>query len=75
MPPLLDYLQLKTHNGGVTKLTGDPSRKVSFFGLDLFSLHRSADEVPRYLDRVDSQDAQMCAKGQSIGSHLLSPAC
>jgi protein-L-isoaspartate(D-aspartate) O-methyltransferase len=31
----------------------DPARKVSFSGLDLYSMYTSAYEVVRYLDRVD----------------------
>ncbi|KAI0815276.1 hypothetical protein BC629DRAFT_1645253 [Irpex lacteus] len=60
MPPFLDHL--KNYNETVMKLTGDPSRKVSLFGLDLYSLHRSADEVLRYLDRVDPQGAKSARK-------------
>jgi protein-L-isoaspartate(D-aspartate) O-methyltransferase len=32
---------------------GEPERKVSFSGLDLYSMYTSAYEVVRYLDRVD----------------------
>lgn len=60
MPPFLDYL--KNYNETVMNCTGDPSRKVSFFGLDLYSLHRSADEVLRYLDRVDPHGARAARK-------------
>ena len=60
MPPFLDYL--KRYNEAVMARTGDPSRKVSFFGLDLYSLHRSADEVLRYLDRVDPEGAKTARK-------------
>ncbi len=37
---------LRRHNSG-------QDRPVGFFGLDLYSLHRSMDEVIGYLDRVD----------------------
>lgn len=60
MPPFLDYLQ--EYNNAVMKTTDNASRKVSFFGLDLYSLHRSADEVLRYLDRVDPQGAKAARK-------------
>lgn len=60
MPPFLDHL--KNYNETVMKLTGDPSRTVSLFGLDLYSLHRSADEVLRYLNRVDPQGAKSARK-------------
>ncbi len=36
----------------------EPERKVSFSGLDLYSLYTSAYEVVRYLDRVDPIAAQ-----------------
>jgi len=32
---------------------GDPAQRVSFHGLDLYSLHTSASEVIAYLDKVD----------------------
>ncbi|KAI0094600.1 hypothetical protein BDY19DRAFT_982048 [Irpex rosettiformis] len=60
MPPFLDHM--KEHNEAVIKSTGDPSKKVSFYGLDLYSLHRSADEVLRYLDRVDPEGAKAARK-------------
>jgi protein-L-isoaspartate(D-aspartate) O-methyltransferase len=31
----------------------DPRRQVSFSGLDLYSMHASAEEVVRYLERID----------------------
>jgi erythromycin esterase-like protein/predicted phosphoribosyltransferase len=34
------------------------SRKVGFYGLDLYSLHRSMEAVVEYLDRVDPEAAQ-----------------
>lgn len=60
MPPFLRYL--RSYNESVMKLTADPSRKVSFFGLDLYSLHRSADEVLRYLDEIDPEGARAARK-------------
>jgi protein-L-isoaspartate(D-aspartate) O-methyltransferase len=44
---LLEWLRAFNHE------TPDPARKVSFSGLDLYSLYTSAYEVVRYLDRVD----------------------
>ncbi len=43
----LDWL--RDHNRG----EDNPARRVSFSGLDLYSLYTSAYEVVRYLDRVD----------------------
>jgi erythromycin esterase-like protein/predicted phosphoribosyltransferase len=37
---------------------GDERSKAGFYGLDLYSLHRSIDEVISYLDRVDPAAAQ-----------------
>jgi erythromycin esterase-like protein/predicted phosphoribosyltransferase len=37
---------------------GEPSAKVGFYGLDLYSLYRSAEEVIGYLSRVDPDAAQ-----------------
>ena len=60
MPSFVQYL--KDYNEVVMRRTGDPSQKVSFFGLDLYSLHRSADEVLRYLDKVDPEGARTARK-------------
>jgi protein-L-isoaspartate(D-aspartate) O-methyltransferase len=38
--------------------TAEPQRKVSFSGLDLYSMYTSAYEVVRYLDRIDPVAAQ-----------------
>ena len=40
---------LRAYNGQVA----DPARRVSFSGLDLYSMYTSVYEVIRYLDRVD----------------------
>ena len=41
---------LRWHNG---RCAADGRRQTGFYGLDLYSLHRSADEVIGYLERVD----------------------
>lgn len=46
---------MREHNGRI----GDPDRKVSFHGLDLYSLYTSAHEVLRCLDRVDPDAARI----------------
>jgi protein-L-isoaspartate(D-aspartate) O-methyltransferase len=46
---------LRDHNEGV----GEPERKVSFHGLDLYSLHSSIHAVTTYLDRVDPDAARV----------------
>ncbi|KAJ3550747.1 hypothetical protein NM688_g5004 [Phlebia brevispora] len=60
MPAFVQYL--RNYNDRIIKQTGDPSKKVSFFGLDLYSLHRSAAEVLRYLERVDPAGAKAAKK-------------
>jgi erythromycin esterase-like protein/hypoxanthine phosphoribosyltransferase len=40
---------LREHN----ERAGDERRKTGFYGLDLYSLHRSTQEVVSYLERVD----------------------
>lgn len=41
---------LRWHNG---RCTADGRRQTGFYGLDLYSLHRSMDEVIGYLEQVD----------------------
>jgi protein-L-isoaspartate(D-aspartate) O-methyltransferase len=41
------------------RLTRDPERKLSFHGLDLYSLYTSAAEVISYLERVDPPTAAL----------------
>ncbi len=49
--PVLDFVGwLREHND---RVAGDERAKAGFYGLDLYSLHRSIDEVVTYLDRVD----------------------
>ncbi|KAJ8494918.1 hypothetical protein ONZ51_g2030 [Trametes cubensis] len=56
MPPFIDYL--KQHNERILKETKNPSKTVSFYGMDLYSLHRSAQQVLEYLERVDPGGGQ-----------------
>ncbi len=50
---LISWLQ--EHNAGIE----DEARKVSFHGLDLYSLHSSIEEVVRYLEDVDPEAAEV----------------
>jgi erythromycin esterase-like protein len=53
---VLDFIQwLRMHNDGVS----EPERKVSFHGLDLYSLYSSIGSVIRYLEKVDPEAAQV----------------
>ncbi len=49
---------LRVHNDTVE----DPTRQVSFHGLDLYSLFTSRDEVLTYLDRVDPPAADVARR-------------
>jgi erythromycin esterase-like protein len=51
----LDFVEwLREHNDAF----GDQARKVGFYGLDLYSLFTSIEEVLAYLDKVDPEAAQ-----------------
>lgn len=60
MPPFIQFL--REHNDRIMEEARDPFRKVSFYGMDLYSLHRSADEVIKYLERVDPEGAKRARK-------------
>ena len=51
---VLDFVGwLRDHNADVATR----ERQVGFFGLDLYSLHKSMDEVIRYLEKIDPEEA------------------
>ena len=51
---VLEFVEeLRKHNEGLP-----PERKAGFYGLDLYSLQTSIEEVLRYLDKVDPEAAQ-----------------
>lgn len=53
---VLDFIDwLRMHNDGVS----EPERKVSFHGLDLYSLYNSIASVIRYLEKVDPEAARV----------------
>ena len=60
MPGFIEYM--RDYNDRVMKETNDPHKKVSFFGMDLYSLNRSADEVIKYLEAVDPEGAKAARK-------------
>ncbi|PCH33492.1 erythromycin esterase, partial [Wolfiporia cocos MD-104 SS10] len=64
MPPFIEHL--RAHNARVD----DPARRMSFYGMDLYSLHRSADEVIRYLERVDPKGAKKARKIEEMTEAL-----
>jgi protein-L-isoaspartate(D-aspartate) O-methyltransferase len=54
-----DFVEwLRSHNGEVR----DPARRVSFYGLDLYSLFTSISAVLRYLDDVDPDAAALARR-------------
>ncbi len=48
---------------------GEESRKAGFYGLDLYSLHRSVEEVISYLEGVDPQAAARARERYSCFDH------
>ena len=51
---VLDFVGwLKTYNSEVRA-----AKRIGFYGLDLYSLHKSMDEVIRYLERIDPAEAR-----------------
>jgi erythromycin esterase-like protein/predicted phosphoribosyltransferase len=48
----------------------DDRAKTGFYGLDLYSLHRSIDEVVGYLERVDPEAAARARERYSCFDHL-----
>jgi len=60
---VLDFVGwLREHND---RLGEDEARKVGFYGLDVYSLYRSMEEVIRYLDAVDPQAAEQARQRYS----------
>lgn len=56
---------LRTHNQ-----KQQPLDKVSFYGLDLYSLYRSIDEVITYLDKIDPEAAAQARYNYSCFDHF-----
>lgn len=50
-----------------------PCRPVGFYGLDLYSLYRSADDVVRYLERVDPEQAEVARRRYAGLDHVRDP--
>jgi len=52
---VLDFVDwLREHNSKAASR----GKQVGFFGLDLYSLHKSMDEVIRYLEKIDPDEAR-----------------
>jgi erythromycin esterase-like protein len=56
---------LARYNAGQT-----PARKIGFYGLDLYSLHTSAEVVVRYLESMDPQAAQAARERYGCFDHF-----
>ena len=48
-------------------------RRAGFYGLDLYSLYRSADAVVDYLQRVDPEEAEAARERYAILDHVRDP--
>jgi len=60
---------LRQHNMNAAAVT-DTKTKTEIFGLDLYSLYRSADAVIRYLDSVDPKQAQLARERYARLDHV-----
>jgi erythromycin esterase-like protein/predicted phosphoribosyltransferase len=64
--PVLDFVGwLRERNDRIL----DDRRKAGFYGLDLYSLNRSIDEVITYLDRVDPDAARRARERYACFDH------
>lgn len=50
-----------------------PQARVGFYGLDLYSLYRSADAVIRYLQQVDPEQAEIARGRYAALDHVREP--
>jgi len=48
---------MRAYNEDLMKNGGDAREKITFHGLDMYSLHKSASEVVKYLEKYDSRAA------------------
>ena len=51
----------------------DIPERVGFYGLDLYSLYRSADAVIHYLEQVDPDEAQIARRRYAALDHVREP--
>lgn len=51
----------------------EPARHVGFHGLDIYSLHRSAEAVIEYLEGVDPEQARLAREGYACLDHTGDP--
>jgi erythromycin esterase-like protein len=68
---VLDFVGwLREHNDRVGD-SGDERAKAGFYGLDLYSLHRSIEELVAYLERVDPAAAARARERYSCFDHAV----
>jgi hypothetical protein len=70
-PAFVQYL--RGHNDSIDKRDRGYSSKVLFFGLDLYSLYRSADEVLAYLESVDFEGAKTMHRRSEFYTYDIRP--
>jgi erythromycin esterase-like protein len=59
---------LRAHNAGLP-----PEERVGVYGLDLYSMHQSADAAIRYLEQLDPQRAAMARERYAALDHVREP--
>ncbi len=59
---------LHDYNAGL-----EPNRRAGIYGLDLYSLYRSADAVIHYLEGVDPEKAELARQHYTILDHVREP--
>lgn len=59
---------LREHNRGLPETS-----RTGFYGLDMYSLYRSADAVIGYLDRVDPEEAEQARRRYAALDHVREP--
>ncbi|SAL17632.1 erythromycin esterase family protein [Caballeronia choica] len=66
---MLDFITwLRAHNAGLSS-----EARVGVYGLDLYSMYRSADAVIRYLEQVDPEQAAMARQRYAALDHVREP--
>jgi erythromycin esterase-like protein len=64
---VLDFIYwLRLHNLGIAS----PAQRIGFFGLDIYSLHKSIAAVLRYLDALDPDAARHARERYGCFDHL-----
>ncbi len=59
---------LRSHNDALPA-----SRRIGVYGLDLYSLYRSADAVIRYFEQTDPEQAEIARQSYAVLDHVRDP--